>query len=50
MKTPRDRLNSALLTLIFLNVNEKGITTETHWIIVKKIKKKPFGVKSPYVL
>lgn len=26
IKTPRDRLNSALLTLNFLNVNEKGTT------------------------
>ena len=36
IKTPRDRLHSALLTLIFLNDNEKGTTgVEKHWITEK---------------
>ena len=34
--TPRNRLHNALLTLDFLNVNEKGTTAaERHWIIEK---------------
>ena len=33
---PRNRLHNALLTLNFLNANEKGTTAaERHWIIVK---------------
>ncbi|KAL6058684.1 hypothetical protein STEG23_035833 [Scotinomys teguina] len=35
-KTPRNRLHNALLTLNFLNANEKGTTAaERHWIIEK---------------
>ena len=34
---PRNRLHNALLTLNFLNANEKGtIVAERHWIIEKK--------------
>ena len=34
--TPRNRLHNALLTLNFLNTNEKGTTAaERHWIIEK---------------
>jgi hypothetical protein len=37
VKTPRDGLNNALLTLNFLNINKKGTTrAEEHWIIEKK--------------
>lgn len=39
IKTPRDRINNALLTLNFLNVGEKGtITAERHWVIEKTEK------------
>ena len=34
--TPRNRLHNALLTLNFLNANEKGTTAaERHWIMKK---------------
>ena len=37
--TLRNRLHNALLTLNFLNANEKGTTvTERHWIIAKSSK------------
>lgn len=32
VNTPRHTLNSALLTLDFLNVNE-GTTSERHWVV-----------------
>lgn len=36
VKTPRERVNNALLTLNFLNVGEKGTTVaERHWVIEK---------------
>ena len=36
-KYPRNRLYNALLTLNFLNANEKGTTAaERHWIIGEK--------------
>ena len=34
INTPRNRLHNALLTLNFLNANEKGTTAaERHWIV-----------------
>ena len=36
VKTRRDRLDNALLTLNFLNLGEKGTTAaERHWVIEK---------------
>ena len=36
INTPRNRLHNALLTLNFLNANEKGTTAvEKHWMIEK---------------
>ena len=36
INTPRNILHNALLTLNFLNVNEKGTTAaEKHWIVEK---------------
>ena len=33
VKTTRDRINNALLSLIVLNIGEKGTTAERHWVI-----------------
>lgn len=39
--SPRDKLNNALLTLIFLNVNETGSTAaEKYWILARAARLK----------
>lgn len=47
INTPTDRLHNAVLTLKFLNANEKGMTAaERHWII----EKKTYCIKSACIL
>lgn len=46
IKIPRNRLYNAVLTLDFLNANEKGTSVvERHWIIEKN-----YGIKSAGIL